>query len=72
MLEQYVFGRLCSFDGLTDQDGHIVFYTAHSYAPSIMEVVNEDLDVCARNYPDVPPGLEEAGRRAVAGWPLLP
>jgi biotin carboxylase len=68
MLEEYVVGRLHSFDGLTDQDGHIVFHTAHHYEPAIMEVVNKDLDVTARNFRDVPEGLEYAGRRAVAAF----
>lgn len=68
MLERYVLGRLCSFDGLTDQDGRIVFHTAHVYEPNIMEVVNDDLDVYARNFREVPEGLESAGRRAVRAF----
>ena len=65
LLEQYVYGQLHSFDGLTDQDGRIVFYTAHAYEPNIMEVVNADLDVYARSLREVPAGLEQAGRTAV-------
>ncbi len=68
VLEQYVRGTLHSFDGLADQDGHIVFCSAHTYVPSIMHVVNEDLDVYARSMREMPEGLNRAGRRAVAAF----
>jgi hypothetical protein len=68
LLEDYVFGKLHSFDGLTDHDGRIVFATAHTYEPTIMEVVNRDVDVYARSFREIPIGLEEAGRRAVAAF----
>ncbi|HNT75873.1 MAG TPA: ATP-grasp domain-containing protein [Anaerolineae bacterium] len=68
LLEEFIVGQLHSFDGLTDQDGRIMFCTAHFYRPGIMEVVNEDLDVFACSLRDIPPGLEEAGRKAVAAF----
>lgn len=68
VMEGYVTGILHSFDGLTDRDGRIVFFTAHTYRPSIMEVVNRDVDVYARSFREIPPGLEDAGRRAVAAF----
>jgi hypothetical protein len=68
VMEGFVTGQLHSFDGLTDRNGRIVFYTAHTYRPSIMEVVNEDVDVFARSFRDIPGGLEAAGRQAVAAF----
>jgi hypothetical protein len=68
LLEEFIVGRLYSFDGLTDREGRIVFHTAHFYRPGIMEVVNEDLDVFACSLRDIPPGLEAAGRKAVAAF----
>ena len=60
IIERYVFGTLYSYDGITDQDGHIVFSTAHSYHPSIMDVVNDDLDVyaCSLRRPPGGPMLD--------------
>ena len=68
LFEEFIAGQLYSFDGLTDQDGRIVFCTAHFYQPGIMEVVNEDLDVAACSLREIPPGLEDVGRKAVAAF----
>lgn len=65
IIEQFIDGTLYSFDGITDRDGRIVFSTAHSYHPSIMEVVNADLDVYAHSLRVAPPQLEEVGIKAV-------
>ncbi len=68
MLEEFITGQLYSFDGLTDQHGRLVFCTAHFYKPGIMDVVNEDLDVFACSLRDIPPQLEQAGRKAVQAF----
>ena len=65
IIERYVFGTLYSYDGITDQDGHIAFSTAHSYHPSIMDVVNDDLDVYACSTRVIPEELEKVGIAAV-------
>jgi hypothetical protein len=65
VLERYVYGTLYSYDGMTDRDGRIVFSTAHTYHPSIMDVVNEDVDVYACSVRKVPDALEDIGSRAV-------
>lgn len=68
MLEAFVTGQLHSFDGLTDRDGRLVFYTAHFYKPGIMTVVNQDSDICACSYRQIPSGLEVVGKKAVAAF----
>jgi hypothetical protein len=68
VMEEFVTGQLCSFDGLTDQNGEIVFYTGHFYKSGIMEVVNNWLDVYACSFRELPSGLEEAGRLAVRAF----
>ncbi len=70
MLEAFIQGKLYSFDGLTDQDGEIVFHTSHFFSQGIMETVNEGLDLYYYSLRDLPAGLEEVGRRAVAGFGL--
>ena len=65
IFEKFVQGQLYSFDGITDQDGRIVFSTAHSYHPSIMDVVNADLDVYARSYRVIPEQLKHLGEKSV-------
>jgi hypothetical protein len=68
LLEDFITGQLYSFDGLADRHGRLVFYTAHVYEPGIMEVVNEDRDVYACSLREIPPGLKEAGTRAVRAF----
>lgn len=68
VMEEFISGQLCSFDGLTDQNGQVVFCTGHFYKSGIMEVVNNNLDVYACSFREIPPGLEEAGRRAVRAF----
>ena len=68
VLEEFIEGDLHSFDGLTDQDGRMVFSTAHFYQPSIMDVVNHDLDVFACSLRQIPPGLRRAGTLAVRAF----
>ncbi|MGC9397723.1 MAG: ATP-grasp domain-containing protein [Anaerolineae bacterium] len=69
-MEGFISGDLYSFDGLTDQDGEIVFYTSHYFNRGIMEVVNEGLDMYYYSLREIPADLEEAGFRAVQAFGL--
>jgi len=62
IMEEYVAGDICSFDGLLDQTGNVVFCTSHLYSQGIMDIVNRDLDLAYWSLRDVPPPIEAAGR----------
>ncbi len=64
-IEDFVDGELVSFDGLTDQNGNIVFYTSHKFSNDIHKVVVHDENVWYYNYKEVPPDLEKYGRQIV-------
>jgi hypothetical protein len=68
ILEEFIRGGIFSFDGLTDRDGNLVFYTGHVYSQGIMETVNEDRDVFYHSFREVPKDLEEAGRKTVRAF----
>lgn len=68
IFEEFVSGDIASFDGLTDRDGNVVFYTGHAYASGIMEVVNEDRHIYYYSYRDIPADLEEAGMQTVKAF----
>ncbi|MDF1554514.1 MAG: ATP-grasp domain-containing protein [Deferrisomatales bacterium] len=68
LLEEFVQGQLVSFDGLADRDGEIVFCAAHAFSQGIMETVNEDRDLFYYSLREIPPDLEEAGRRTVKAF----
>ncbi len=65
IIEKFISGHLYSFDGLTDQDGNIVFYTSHYFSQGIMETVNDKLDMYYYSMRALPEGLEKVGRQTV-------
>ncbi|GBC61262.1 carboxylate--amine ligase [Desulfonema ishimotonii] len=69
-MEEFIRGQLCSFDGLTDRDGNVVFYTAHVFSQGIMETVNEDLDLFYYSLRKIPADLEEAGFNTVRAFDI--
>lgn len=65
IFEEFIEGEIYSFDGLTNQNGEIVFYTSHKYERGIMETVNEDLHIYYHSLIDVPDDLYHVGRKIV-------
>lgn len=63
ILEEFVQGQVCTFDGLTDRSGHPVFYTSMRYSQGVMEVVNTDDHIYYYTLRHVPADLEELGRK---------
>ena len=68
IMEEFISGLIMSFDGLTDREGKLVFYTAHQYSQGIMEtVINDDL-VYYFSLREIPEDLESAGRRVLKAF----
>jgi biotin carboxylase len=65
ILEEFVSGQICTFDGLADREGNPVFFTSHMYSQGVMETVNEQLDIYYYSQRAIPRDLEEAGRRTL-------
>jgi biotin carboxylase len=68
ILEEFILGSISSFDGLTDRDGNLVFYTAHNYNQGIMEAVTNDDVVYYYSLREIPADLEDAGRRTLRAF----
>jgi hypothetical protein len=68
IVEEFIQGKILSFDGLTDRDGNIVFFTSHAFSQGIMETVNEDADIFYHSLREIPADLEEAGRRTARAF----
>ena len=68
--EEFITGKLFSFDGLVDRNGRLIFYTAHTYSQGIMETVNEDRHVSYCSLRHIPANLESVGRASVAAFGL--
>jgi hypothetical protein len=69
-LEEFVHGRIVTYDGLADRDGRVVFDASLHYSRGIMEVVNEDADIWYYADREIAPDLERTGRRLVEAFGL--
>ncbi len=67
-LEKFIKGRLLTFDGLTDQNGDIVFHNSMEFSSGLMETVNQDTDLYYYTLRKIPADLEQAGRRVVRAY----
>ena len=60
LLEEFIEGDICTFDGLADKDGNPVFFSSMRYSQGVMETVNEDLDIYFYTLREIPADLEDA------------
>jgi hypothetical protein len=70
IMEEFIDGAICSFDGLTDREGQPVFYTAHEYSQGVLESVSEGRDIYYYSYRDIPLDLEEAGCKVLSAFDI--
>jgi hypothetical protein len=68
IFEECIAGAIETFDGLTDQDAHVVFCSSMVYNEGVMEVVNQQLDFWYVVRRSIPADLEELGRRLVKAY----
>lgn len=68
LVEEFIQGRILTFDGLTDQAGNPVFYTSMTYSQGVMETVNEDRHIYFYNLREIPTDLEAAGRQILRAF----
>ena len=70
IMEEYVEGKIYTYDGLTDKEGNIVFSSSMVYKGGIMETVNEGLDMYYHIPKKLPEDIVEAGRKTAAAFEL--
>ena len=70
IFEEFVHGKIQTFDGLVDQDGKIVFSSSLEYSEGVMDLVNQGLDFCYFTQRQIPAELEQAGRKLVKVYNL--
>lgn len=63
--EEFVCGDIYSYDAITDGNGESLFESATVWPPSIMDIVNHDLDLAYCTLKDIPDQLRERGRKTV-------
>jgi hypothetical protein len=68
VVQPFIDGAIVTYDGLTDRDGRILLSASHVYDRGIMQVRREQADGYYYSLRELPSGLEELGRRAVAAF----
>ncbi len=70
IFEEFIQGTIETFDGLTDQNGEVVFSSSMRFNEGIMDLVNDGLDIWYYTVRDIPTDLEAAGRKLAAAYRL--
>jgi hypothetical protein len=65
IMEEFIAGKIFTFDGLTDKEGNLVFYTSHTYSQGVMETVNNDELIYYYSLREIPEDLLEIGRHTL-------
>jgi len=68
LLEEYVSGQICTFDGLTDREGTPVFLNSLEYSAGVMETVLDDALIYYYTLREIPADLESLGRRVLEAF----
>lgn len=66
--EEFVTGEICSYDAVVSSAGQPLFESMTVWPPSIMDIVNEQLDLSYYVSRDMPEALREVGRRTVEAF----
>ncbi|TJX13818.1 ATP-grasp domain-containing protein [Tissierella creatinini] len=70
IIEEFINGRIQSFDGLTDYEGNIVFYSSMDYENGLMETVSNNLDSVYKIQMKVPDDLLILGKKVVEAFQI--
>jgi hypothetical protein len=70
ILEEFIEGDIYSFDGMSNDQGEVVFYTGHHFPNNIASIVNEDAETYYVTLKDLPEELVTKGKAAVKAFGL--
>lgn len=68
VMEEFIEGDIYSYDAITDSRCEPVFESSTAWPPSIMDIVNEKLDLSYYTLSEVPERLRELGRATVKAF----
>jgi hypothetical protein len=70
IFEEFIHGTIESFDGLTDKNGQLIFYTSNVFCQGIMDIVNHDKHVYYYTQKKIPKDITEAGKKILHEFDL--
>ncbi|MGT2929490.1 ATP-grasp domain-containing protein [Streptococcus dentasini] len=68
IMEEFIDGDIVTFDGLTDHDGNIVFYSGLEYKEAVLETLDHDSDMFYYVPREFSPELIELGKKCVQAF----
>lgn len=68
VVEEFITGEICSYDAVIGQQGEPLFESMTVWPPSIMDIVNKQLDLSYYVDKEMPDGLRQMGRQTVAAF----
>ena len=68
VMEEFVYGDIYSYDAVVDSRGDVLFENSAVFPPSIADLVNKDLELAYYTLKEVPPALQDLGRRTVKAF----
>ncbi|MEH8138729.1 ATP-grasp domain-containing protein [Gallibacterium anatis] len=68
IMEEFIDGDIVTFDGLTDHDGNIVFYSSLEYSEAVLDTVEKDGDMFYFEPREISPKLVELGKICVEAF----
>lgn len=70
IMEEFIEGNIESFDGICDSESNVVFCDNEVFPPSIMDIVNENLEVSYYVNKEVPQDLLDAGKKVLKAFKI--
>ena len=68
IMEEYILGDIISFDGICDANSNVVFCDNEVFPPSIMDIVNENLEVSYYVNKEVPANVYKVGSSVIKSF----
>lgn len=70
IMEEYIEGDIISFDGIVDEDSNVVFSDNEVFPPSIMDIVNENLELAYYVNKEVPQNVFKIGQKVLKAFKI--
>lgn len=70
IMEEYISGYICSYDGIVNSKKEVLFETSHMFPTPIMDIVNDKDHLVYYSAKHIPEKLRQMGRAAIANFPL--
>lgn len=67
-LEEFIFGDLFTFDGISNRDNEMVYCTSHQSGTGVLELVADNVDLSYVSLRDIPDRLMDYGKRCIKAF----